>query len=154
MDDIRYFEDFTKGQVFVSRDYLVEKSEIVSFASMYDPQSFHTGNKGIETVPPLYDVLTCTGYHISAICMRLLVDTVLLRSSCLSSPGLEYVKWPNPIREGDVVHAMFTVIDTRDSSSKPNLGIVKILEQLHTKGGLLVCEMVKIVFFAKRQPHA
>ena len=121
---IKYFNDFKLGDKFISAKYFVSKKEIIDFALKYDPLSFHTGKMDTKRVNHLYDVLTASGSHITAICMRLFDDTVLSNSSVISSPGHEYIKWPNPIKEDNTVYAEFEVIEKRISTTNNTNGIV------------------------------
>lgn len=47
--------------------------------------------------------------------MRLLVDVALHDSESFASPGLSYVKWPNPVRPGDSLTVRAEVIEARRS---------------------------------------
>ena len=40
--DDRYFEDYVEGDVHRFGSVLVDADEIVAFAKLYDPRSFHT----------------------------------------------------------------------------------------------------------------
>lgn len=151
---IRYWEDLEIGEVFESRQYPVRRLEMIEFAERYDPQSFHTGATDQENVAPLFTELTSSGYHSAAICMRLLVDTLLVDTACLTSPGLDYLKWSNPIREDDTVSARFEVIEKRLSKSNPTRGIVKVKEELFNQQGDLLLESVKALFVSSRNSVA
>jgi acyl dehydratase len=57
--------------------------------------------------------------------MRLAVDNVLAGSETFGSPGVAYIKWPNPVRPGDSLTLKAEVLETRLSKSQPNLGILR-----------------------------
>ena len=147
---ILHFEDFEAGQRFVSEPYPVREEEIVEFAERYDPQSFHTGDKSRENIAPLFEELTCSGYHAAAICMRLLVDAFLGKTACLTSPGLDYVKWLGPVTAGDSLTGKFEVIEKRASKSNPSRGILKVKEELANQRGEVVYESAKTLFLGVR----
>jgi len=147
---IKHFEDFETGQVFESENYKIEQSEIIEFAKKYDPQSFHTGEKDKENIAPLFDDLTCSGYHVAAIAMRLMVDTFLKNTACLTSPGLEYVKWLGPVGDNDSIKGRFEILEKRRSKSDPRRGIIKVKEELFNQKGSKVFESVKTLFIGIR----
>ncbi len=151
--EIRHFEDFEIGQRFVSEDYVVERPEILEFARRYDPQSFHTGDRSTENIAPLSDELTASGYHAAAICMRLMVDAFLGETACLTSPGLDYLKWLEPVKAGDALTGRFEVLEKRRSKSNPARGILKVEEVLQNQHGKVVYESVKTLFLGARSPE-
>jgi len=144
---IRYFDDFKIGDTFLSDKYFVSKEEIIDFASKYDPLSFHTGDLKTKRVEHLYDVLTASGSHITAICMKLFDDTILSYSSVISSPGHEYIKWPNPIKEGDTVYAEFEVLKKRLSSKNKNNGIITFKKSMKNLNNQVVFDSQTPIIF-------
>ena len=58
-----------------------------------------------------------------------------------ASPGLAYLKWPNPVRPGDHLRLRVTVIETRRSSSQPTLGIMRWRWQLFNADWLEVLDL-------------
>lgn len=52
-----------------------------------------------------------------SIAMQLAVTSVLRNSESIGSPGVEQLKWPNPLRPGDDVELRMEVLDTRVSRS-------------------------------------
>ena len=73
--------------------------------------------------------------------MRLIADAFLKGSESFASPGLGYVKWPNPVRPLDVLRLRVTVLETRTSQSKPDLGILKWRWQLQNQTGAEVLDI-------------
>lgn len=144
---IKHFNDFNVGDKFLSSTYFVSKQEIVDFALKYDPLSFHTGELDAKFVDHLYDVLTASGSHITAICMRLFDDTILSHSSVISSPGHEYIKWPNPIKESDTVRAEFEVIEKRISSKDNTNGIVTFRKVMKNQENKIVFDSKTPIMF-------
>jgi acyl dehydratase len=71
----------------------------------------------------------------------LVADSFLAGSESFASPGLGYVKWPNPVRPGDVLRLRVTVLETRTSQSKPDLGILKWRWQLQNQTGAEVLDI-------------
>ena len=44
----KYFDDFQIGETFETEPNFISKDEIIDFASKYDPQAFHLGEKLVD----------------------------------------------------------------------------------------------------------
>jgi acyl dehydratase len=133
------FAEFSAGQVIEAGPYEVSEDEIVRFATMYDPQWFHTdahaASKG------RFEGLIASGWHTCGIAMRLLADAALAGSESFASPGLAYVKWPHPVRPGDALRVRATVVETRRSKGNGKLGILRWRWQLFNEHGTEVLDL-------------
>lgn len=121
-EKIFYFEDLKPGLRFVSDTLEITRDDIVDFARKFDPQAFHTGDSQ-HIGPQISGDVIASGWHISSVCMKLLVDTLLIRSSCVCSPGVDLLKWPSPMIAGDVMKAEITIIEAKITVSKPDWGL-------------------------------
>lgn len=132
------FAEFQAGQVIEAGPYRVRESQVIGFATEYDPQWFHTDPESAPGGP--FGGLIASGWHTCAIAMRLVVDAALRGSESFASPGVSYVKWPNPVRPGDELRLRATVIEARRGSSKSSLGILRWRWQLFNGAGLEVLD--------------
>ncbi|MDR8398402.1 acyl dehydratase [Paraburkholderia sp. USG1] len=110
------FDEFIRQQVIEAGPYVVTEAEVLEFARHYDPQWFHADRKAAEVGH--WGGLIASGWHTCAVAMRLAYDGALIGSESWSSPGLDYVKWPQPVRPGDLLTLRATVIDVRRSIPK------------------------------------
>jgi acyl dehydratase len=117
------FAEFKPGRVIEAGPYRVTEDELRRFAEAYDPQWFHVDPKKAAEGP--YGGLIASGWHTCSIAMRLAVDAVLSGSETVGSPGVAYIKWLNPVRPGDSLTLRADVLETRRSTSKPNLGVMR-----------------------------
>ncbi len=117
------FAEFYAGQVIEAGPYLVTEAEVLQFANAYDPQWFHTDAQA--AAEGAFGGLIASGWHTGAIAMRLVADAALAGSESFASPGLAYLKWPNPVRPGDALRLAAEVIEARLSEKRPTLGIVR-----------------------------
>jgi acyl dehydratase len=69
--------------------------------------------------------LAASGWHTSAITMRLLVDSELQIQGGLVGLGLQELRWPRPVRPGDELRVETEVLDIRASKSRPQQGLVR-----------------------------
>jgi acyl dehydratase len=117
------FADFHPGQVIEAGPYVLSEAELVQFAKAYDPQWFHTDAEA--AADSAFGGLIASGWHTCAIAMRLVVDAALKGSESFASPGLEQVRWPNPVRPGDALRLVADVTEVRRSEKRPSLGILR-----------------------------
>jgi len=122
--DARYFDDFQIGQSFASGTLRVDKEQIKRFASEFDPQPFHVDEVAARST--IFGGLAASGWHTTALTMRLLVSSELKIAGGLVGAGLDELRWPRPVRPGDELHLESEVIAVRPSSSRPGQGIIKM----------------------------
>jgi acyl dehydratase len=120
----RFFEDFAVGQTFRSGTAAVTAPGIKAFAAEFDPQVFHLDEDAAQS--SLFAGLAASGWHTAAIAMRLIVESDLRPAGGTIGAGVEDLRWPKPVRPGDVLHVEGEVIEARASRSRADLGIVKI----------------------------
>jgi acyl dehydratase len=78
--------------------------------------------------------------------MRLVVDKVLRGSDSYASPGLEYVKWPSPVRPGDLLSLKLEILDVRRSRSG-EYGIVRWHWIMTNQSDSVVLDLIATSFF-------
>jgi acyl dehydratase len=117
------FAEFHAGQVIEAGPCLVTEAELLQFAKAYDPQWFHTDPEAAAEGP--FGGLIASGWHTGGIAMRLVTEAALAGSESFASPGLAYVKWPNPVRPGDSLRLVADVIEVRRSEKRATLGILR-----------------------------
>jgi acyl dehydratase len=120
----RFFEEFAVGQKFRSGTATVTAQGIKAFAADFDPQVFHLDEEAAKNT--LFAGLAASGWHTAAIAMRLFVESDLQPAGGTIGAGVEDLRWPKPVRPGDVLHVEGEVTDARASRSRPDLGIVKL----------------------------
>ncbi len=139
------FAELRPGRVFTAgRHGPITEQEIVEFATRYDPQWFHTDPA--RAARSRWQGLIASGWHTCSIAMQLLVLHVLADSESIGSPGLEQVKWPNPLRPGDEVELRVEVLESRVSSSG-KMGIVRWRWLLTTQAGVPVLDVIGTSLF-------
>lgn len=132
------FADFHPGQVIEAGPHAVAEEELLGFARDWDPQWFHTDAEA--AAQGLFGGLIASGWHTCAIAMRLVVQAALEGSESFASPGLQYVRWPNPVRPGDLLRLRAEVIEARRSESRPRLGILRWRWRLFNQHGAEVLD--------------
>ena len=146
------FADFHPGQVIEAGPYALSEAEVLQFATAYDPQWFHTDPQAAAQGP--FGGLIASGWHTCGIAMRLIADAVLQGSESFASPGLAYVKWPHPVRPGDRLMVRATVLESRRTSSRPDLGLLRWRWQMVNTDGIEVLDLEATSLFDLAQKTA
>jgi acyl dehydratase len=120
----RFFEDFTPGMVIEHGPRLVTREEIVAFAAEFDPQTMHLDEEAARN--SILGGLAASGWHTCCLLMRMACDSFVLDSSSMGAPGVDEVKWLKPLRPGTQIMLRATVLETRVSGSRPEMGFVKV----------------------------
>ena len=145
-----YFQDFSVNQRFTFGRYTVTRDQIVDFAAQYDPQAFHTDESHPRTTE--LGGIMASGWHTTAIFMRLAVDAYLGNAAVLTSPGVDELRWLAPVRVGDVISGEAIVEKARLSTSKPDRGILTTGVCLWNQEKVDVLKMTTHAFVRVR-PH-
>jgi len=139
------FAEFAPGRVIELGPVTLTDEQIVAFARDYDPQWFHADRE--RASDGRWGGLIASGWQTCGVAMRLVVDHVLSGSESFGSPGLEYLKWPAPVRAGDALTLRAEVLDARRSAKTPALGILRWRWQLQNQRGEDVLDLVATSLF-------
>jgi acyl dehydratase len=144
----RYFEDYPIGLTETHGAEPVIEAEIVDFATRFDPQTIHTDAAAAVKGP--FGGLIASGWHSASIVMKIMATSYLNQNANLGGIGVDEVRWPTPVRPGDILSATFTVVEARRSQSKPDRGIVRTHITAHQQDGLVVLAMTTITMLRAR----
>jgi len=145
-----YWEDFYPGQVREIGGYSLSEVEIIEFAGKYDPQPFHTDSEKAKQT--YFGGLIASGWQTASLCMRMICDLYLLEAASLGSPGVDELRWTKPVRPGDTLRLKSTVVETRASASRPDMGTVRSRSEIYNQHGELVMHMSGVGMFRRRGP--
>ena len=132
----RYLEDLKVGDRFQSAPYTVTEEAIIRFATEFDPQPFHLDADVARK--SLFKGLSASGWHTAAIAMRLYVTCGINFAGGSIGMGVDEMRWPTPVRPGDILTAEIEILDARASRSKPEHGIVQIRNVMTNQRGEVV----------------
>jgi len=79
-----------------------------------------------------------SGWQSCGFLMRLIADGFINDSSSMGAPGVEELKWLKPVRPGDTLRARCTVLETKASRSRPEMGLVRFHYELLNQNGDVV----------------
>ncbi len=124
----------------------------MAFAAEFDPQPMHLDEMAGSAT--LLGGLGASGWHTCCLMMRIIADGFLLNSTSMGAPGMEEVRWLAPLRPGTNIRVRSTVLDTRASKSRPEMGLAKMsFEVLDDKGAVLMAATTTFML-GRREPGA
>jgi len=132
----RFFEDYVPGHIHEFGSIAVTEDEVVEFARQYDPQPLHTDLDAARRTQ--FGGLIASGWQTAGWMMRLVVEHYLSHVASLASPGVDELRWTQPVRPGDTLSVRATIVETRPSASKPDRGLVRTLFEVLNQRGEVV----------------
>ena len=142
-----YFEVGEVGTRSTAGPCLITKSEIIQFAKQYDPAPRHIDEEAAAR--SVFGGLSASSAHTFAI--FILVTTRLQpRFLVLAGMGWDELRLPNPVRPGDELDLEVTVLETRESKSKSDRGIMRNRVLLRNQKRKTVLECIGNILVARR----
>ena len=144
--DRRYFEDYRVGAVHRYGAVTVDQSRGDRVRHQVRPAKRCTS---IRKPPPagLSGGLIASGWHTTAMMMRLFADHYLSKVASLASPGVDELRWTRPVRPGDTLTIRVTVLEANVSRSKPDRGVVRTLIEVLNQNGdqVMSCKAINLL---------
>ncbi len=113
-----------------------------------NPQPLHIDRHFCETETefgqPLMNSLFTLGLMIGISVNDLTVGTTI------ANLGMQEVKFPNPLFQGDTVHCTTEILGKRESKSRNTAGILEFMHRAFKQDGTLVAECKRQAFINKR----
>jgi acyl dehydratase len=150
MSKALYFEDFPLGEVVEYGGLDVSVDEIIAFAREFDPQPFHTDEEAARLAT---GGLIASGWHASALLLRMNCEAFLTRAAVLEEAGVEEVRWQLPVRPGDRLHVRRKTLACRSREGRTGAGEVEFLYEAVNEDGA-VAMIQRSVLLLKQRPQA
>ncbi|RBI83336.1 MaoC family dehydratase [Rhodosalinus halophilus] len=141
-----WFEEFDEGMVFDhewTRTITEADNRWFSLLTM-NPQPVHIDAHAAAESPwgrPLVNSLFTLG------CMVGMTVNDTTFGTTVANLGMSEVKFPHPLFEGDTIRMRTTVLDKRESASRPGEGIVTLRHECFNQDGVLcgVCDRAALM---------
>jgi len=132
---MKFFEDVEVGETIAIGRHTFTAAEIKAFAVRFDPQAFHLDEAAAARSH--FGALVASGWHTTAVFMRLLVDqrrrqieAARTRGEPVANVGpalgLRDLRWIRPVHVDDTIEYTSEVTAKRLSESRPGLGLLTI----------------------------
>jgi acyl dehydratase len=149
------------GDIHAFGAYRFTADEIKGFAAAYDPQRFHLDEAAAAATH--FGRLCASGWHTSAVMMRLFVDYFQRRAEAAASrgepeppfgpsPGFDDLKWLRPVYPGDTIAFAGRVSARRLSRSRPGWGILTMEITGVNQDGVPVFSLTGSIFAPATRP--
>jgi acyl dehydratase len=156
---MRFFEDIEIGARREIGSFTFTADDIKRFAAQFDPQRFHLDEE--EGRKSLFGGLAASGWHVAAVCMKLLVadgqrqmKEAAARGEKVAvwgpSPGFRELRWIKPVLAGDTISFSGQVETKRTSEKRPEWGIVQVRNTGINQRGDVVYSFLAIAFVPRR----
>ena len=135
---MRYFDYFEAGrEEAFAISHTITQEEIVEFGQRWDPQPFHIDP--VAAKDSIFGGLVASSVHLFAIAVKLgTCHPQEQRAAAVSALGFTNMHLKTPARVGDTLSLRIRVIDSRESNSKPDVGIVQMYHELYNQHGDIV----------------
>ena len=143
-----WWEDFKVGERFELGSHTFTEEEIIAFGRQFDPQPFHTSPDRAKS--SFFGGLVASGWHTCSVAMRVICESYLKDAASLGAPGVDSIRWPQPVRPGDTLSFRREVLLTRASTTRRGVGLVKHRWEATNQRGELVMTMEGWGMFGRR----
>ena len=117
-----FLEDVEPGQIWTGGPIAMTEDTIIKFAREFDPQPMHIDPAAAGA--GRFGGIIASGWHVASLVMRDFVDRAPFGATPLLGLGIDQLKWPHPVRPGDVLSIRREVLSVVRSKSKPDRGVV------------------------------
>ena len=146
---MRYFEDLAVGQTEHFGHTVVDRDEVIAFASRYDPQPFHLDDAAAAATH--FGRLSASGWHTCAMAMSMIVaNWTENRIASLGAAGIDELRWRKPVYPGDTLRCQTVVEEVRASHSRPEMGSVRSRLTVFNQDDAPVMSLVSIGLISTR----
>ncbi|MDP2953305.1 MAG: MaoC family dehydratase [Chloroflexota bacterium] len=143
----KYFEDLNPGDRFTSPRRTVTEADVVFFTSFtgllnplfIDEEFAREKGFGGRVAPGPLTVSLALG----------LTDE-LASGTTTAALGIDKVRFLAPVRPGDTIGVMTTVLEKRESASRPDRGPVVLRHEVRNQRDEVVCTLERTLMFLKR----
>lgn len=145
-----WFEDMTVGDCDTIGEYTVDEDEMVAFAKKWDPFPFHVDRIAAEK--SIHGGLIASGEYTMAV-KQILLHMKGVPPGVMASMGYDELRYLKPVRPGDNLSVRLEILQKRESTSKPDRGIVRVATTLRNQDNVAVLTYIDNVLVAKKNPQ-
>ncbi|MFT5711602.1 MAG: acyl dehydratase [Halioglobus sp.] len=134
------WQDINPGDSFITDAITISRRDILDFAAEFDPQPYHLDPDAADD--SIFGGLCASGWHVTAVMMRLLTDTFALNNiNLLGSDGVSSLRWKKPVFAEDTLSSTITVSKKDLGESKYPLSYIECEVNVSNQKGELVIQL-------------
>ena len=150
--DAVYWDNIVIPSRFLTPPKQITGQQIKHFAAMFDPQPYHLDRDAAKA--SLFGGLCASGWHMCAIMMRLLSDSMDKDNiQFLGNDEIPRLKWLFPVFEDDKVQADITFIEKCPPAESTDFGTVDADIQVKNQNDKLVMALTATLMIKTGPNH-
>jgi len=134
--DIACFDDYRVGDRFVTEPITVTREALLAFVTNHGPVPV----AAYEGEDPAIAREIFPDLAVLCLCFSHLIHAGFLRDCGMSSPGLKYLRCPEPVVPGDRVRVELECLETRASRTRDDRGYATFIVQMIAERGAVLVE--------------
>lgn len=145
-----YFEELHVGRQFVHaiRRTVTESDNVFFSALTHNPAALHLDEEYCREHTEFGQRIVNSAFTLGLLVGLSVGDTTL--GTTVANLGWDEVRFPRPVFHGDTLRAESTVVDVRDSRSRPGNGIVVFEHRCYNQRGELVASCKRSALMLRR----
>ena len=145
----RYFEDFQASQLIphVTTRTVTEMDNVLFSALTMNPQPMHLDEEFARNSP--FGTRIVNGIFTLGLLLGLSVPELTLGTT-IAVMAIQDIAFPKPVFHGDTIRAETTVIELRESRSRPDAGIVVFEHRAYNQRNEIVVSCRRVALMKKR----
>jgi acyl dehydratase len=149
-----YYEEFTLGMVFQHevRRTITEMDNVMFSALTHNPAPLHIDEEYCRQHTEFGTRIVNSAFTLGLMVGVTVGDTTL--GTTVANLGWDEVRFPKPLFHGDTVHVTSTVLEMRESKSRPGAGIVLFRHDAFNQKDELVASCKRSALMKKRPLEA
>ena len=144
-----YFDDFAVGARFETGGLTVTEQAILDFGRRYDQQPYHINLAAAGQSQ--FGGLIASGIQTILLSFGLFFGRNLIQASSLASPGMDEIRFHEPLKPGDTIRVVVEVTEAKPSRSKPDRGLIWMRHQTINQRDDVIMTMT-VMHMLKRRP--
>ena len=148
-----YYEQFSVGQRFehVLRRTVTEADNLIFSTLTHNPAALHLDEEGMKA-SEFGTRIVNSCFTLSLMVGISVADTTL--GTTIANLGWDEVRFPKPVFIGDTLRIETSVLELRESKSRPDSGVVTFTHRAYNQRNEEVGSCKRIALMKKRPPEA
>lgn len=144
------WEDIETGSVLETGSVTLNAGDIRLFAEKFDPQPYHLDREAADA--SLFGGLCASGWHVSALMMKLVSDKLESEHIPLVGGGeVSWLEWYRPAFDGDCLSARVTISDKTPVENETDHGLIECDITVHNQNDKKVMALSTYLMIERKE---